>query len=321
MSRRLAVHVVVLCTVIASSAAAVAHLATQDRHRAFRQTTASIRTTPAADPAHVYRYERLAAPPRTVVRDERGVIVATFTDGARTAVINGPSRTFQNPVRTQTQVTTPAWVRLTPEPWTPGAERAAWLRPWLDAAVADRGDDVLAVAAQYLNGATQATDAKAVRFRGDARFGHADFADYLGVTWSFPGGPTEKPAPDGYGALDPAGYVRLVYGYRAGYPMRSASGAGTGLPRTPAAMAALDAGAPVPADRLALQPGDLLFFTRSGTGTEVDQVGIFFGLDQNGRPRFLSSRKRTDGPAFSDDVALFDRGTRKGPVLQSVRRL
>ena len=313
MSPRLAVHVVVLCTVIASSAAVVAHMATQDRHRAVQQTAASIRTTP--NPAREYRYERLTAPPRTVVRDERGVIVATFTDGARTAVISGPTRTFQS---TRTQVTTPAWVRLAPEPWTPGADHAAWLRPWLDAAVADRGDDVLAVAAQYLDGAAQATDAKAVRFRGDARFGRADFADYLGVTWSFPGGPTEAPAPDGYGALDPAGYVRLVYGYRAGYPLRSASGAGTGLPRTPAAMATLDAGAQVPADRLALQPGDLLFF---GSGPEVDLVGIFFGLDQNGRPRFLSSRDRTDGPAFSDDVALFRRGNRNGPVLHSVRRL
>lgn len=321
MSRRLAVHVVVLCTVIASSAAVVTHMASQDRHRAFRQTGASIRVTPSADQAHAYRFERLASPARTVVRDERGVIVATFTDGARTAVINGPTRTFQNPTRTQAQVTTPAWVRLTPEPWTPGADHAAWLRPWLDAAVADRGDDVLAVAAQYLTGAAQATDAKAVRFRGDARFGHADFSDYLGVTWSFPGGPTSKPDPDGYGALDPAGYVRLVYGYRAGYPLRPASGAGTGLPRTPAAMATMDAGAPVPADRLALQPGDLLFFSRPGAVSEVDQAGIFFGLDQNGRPRFLSSRKRTDGPAFSDEVDIFSQGNRKSPVLHSVRRL
>jgi hypothetical protein len=318
VSRRLAVNVVVLCTVIASSAAAVAHLATEDRHRAFRQTGASIRITPAT-PASAYRFERLTAPARTVVRDERGVIVATFTDGARTALINGPTRTFQNPARTQVQVTTPAWVRLTPEPWTANAEHAAWLRPWLDVALTDRSDDVLAVAAQYLNGAAQATDAKAVRFRGDARFGHADFSDYLGVTWSFPGGPTEKPEPDGYGALDPAGYVRMVYGYRAGYPLRSASGAGTGLPRTPKAMAALDEGAPIPADRLALQPGDLLFFATGGT--EVDSVGIFFGLDQNGRARFLSSRKRTDGPAFSNDVALFNQGNRKSPVLHSVRRL
>ncbi|MEV6235424.1 hypothetical protein [Lentzea sp. NPDC051838] len=317
MSRRLAVHVVVLCTVIASSAAAVTHLATQDRHRAFRQAGASVRITPAT-PARAYRFERLTAPARTVVRDERGVIVATFTDGARTAVINGPTRTFQNPTRTQVQVTTPAWVRLTPEPWSANAEHAAWLRPWLYAAIADRGDDVLAVAAQYLNGAAQATDAKAVRFRGDARFGRADFSDYLGVTWSFPGGPTEKPEPDGYGALDPAGYVRMVYGYRAGYPLRSPTGAGTGLPRTPAAMAALDAGAAIPADRLALQPGDLVFLTDNGT--DVDTVGIFFGLDQNGRPRFLSSRKRTDGPAFSDG-ALFNQGNRKSPALHSVRRI
>ena len=39
-------------------------------------------------------FERVTGPGRTVVRDRAGAVVATFTDDARTAVINGAPRSF-----------------------------------------------------------------------------------------------------------------------------------------------------------------------------------------------------------------------------------
>ncbi|TWP45752.1 NlpC/P60 family protein [Lentzea tibetensis] len=315
-----AVRAAVLATVIASSGTVAVHVATTQEGLDGRQAAVA---RPHPLPDNGYRYERLGTPPRTVVR-ARGAIVATFTDGARTAVITGPARTFSEPTRTPAVVTTTAWVRLTPQPWSQHAETADWFRPWLDAAVADRGDDVLAVATQYLDGAPAVTNDKSVRYRGDASFGRADFHDYLGVNWSFAPGVTAKPAPDRYGALDAAGFVRLVYGYRLGYPLRDEAGRGAGLPRTPAAMAAFDAGAPITTGRLELQPGDLLFLdTRRGGKGEVDHVGIFLGLDQSGRPRFVSSRKRAGGPTFGDDGAplVLDQPREKGLGLRSARRL
>ncbi|MEV6238369.1 NlpC/P60 family protein [Lentzea sp. NPDC051838] len=209
-----------------------------------------------------YRYERLNAPARTVVRDEHGAVVAMFTDGARTAAITGLARTFTEPAKTPAVVTTPVWARLVPRPWQRDAEREEWFRPWLDAAVADRSDDVLAIATQYL----------------------------------------------GTAPLDAAGYVRLVFGDRLGYPVRD----------TPAAMS--DTGVPIETTpvRLALQPGDLLFFD-TGKGS-VDHVGLFVGLDQAGRPRFVSSRK-AEGPTLADEGASFDRKRGSGAGLRGVRRL
>ncbi|MBP2326907.1 cell wall-associated NlpC family hydrolase [Kibdelosporangium banguiense] len=317
---RTILHATALVAVIASSGTAAALVA--DEKGRQEGTRAGIAQVRADLPGRDYRYERLDAPARTVVRDERGAIVATFTDGARTAAITSHTRTFTDPARTPAVVTTPVWVRLAPRPWHLDAEREDWFRPWLDMTVADRSDDVLAVATQYLDGAPAVEDKvddKPVRYRGDASFGPADFYDYLGVSWSFPGGATENPAPDRYGALDAAGFVRLVYGYRLGYPLRDGAGQGIGLPRDPAAMATLDAGVLIRTapGRLALQPGDLLFFdtTRSG----VDNVGLFLGLDQAGRPRVVSSRKQAQGPSLGDDSAPRKGGEPLG--LHSVRRL
>lgn len=303
---------VALVAVIASSGTAAVRVAVEQQRQ--EGNGAGITRVRADLPGRDYRYERLNAPARTVVRDERGAIVATFTDGARTVAITGHTRTFLEPARTPAVVTTPLWVRLAPRPWHPDAEREPWFRPWLDAAVADRGDDVLAIATQYLDGAPAAVDGKSVRYRGDASYGAADFTDYLGVSWS-----AAKPVPARYGALDAAGYVRLVYGYRLGYPLRDSAGRGAGLPRTPAAMAAPGVGVPIATGpgRLALQPGDLLLFATTGGG--VDHVGLFLGLDQAGRPRVLSSRKEAQGPTFGDDGTPFAPG--RDAALPGVRRL
>jgi hypothetical protein len=47
--------------------------------------------------AHGLHFDRLGGPARTVVRDGSGAMVATLTDGARTAVLTGPGRTFTEP--------------------------------------------------------------------------------------------------------------------------------------------------------------------------------------------------------------------------------
>ncbi|HEX8865527.1 MAG TPA: NlpC/P60 family protein [Lentzea sp.] len=299
----------VLVAVIALSGAAAVRVAVEQQQQ--EGVRAGVARARPDEPGRDYRFERLNAPPRTVVRDEHGAVVATFTDGARTAAITGPSRTFAEPARTPAVVTTPVWARLIPQPWRPDAEREEWFRPWLDAAVVDRGDDVLAIATQYLDEAQEARDEKSVRYRGNASFGPADFHDYLGVSWSFPDGGTENPAQERYGSLDAAGFIRLVFGYRLGYPLRDSAGRGTGLPRTPAAMATFDTGVQINGTRLALQPGDLLFFD-TGRGV-VDHVGLFVGLDRTGKPRFVSSRRQAEGPTLGDEGASFTglRGARR----------
>lgn len=99
-----------------------------------------------------YRYERLARPARTVVRNDAGAVVATLTDGARTVVLAGPARDFPVSRSGSSVVKGGAWVRLLPRPWKEGGEGEGWFRAWLDAALADRNPDVLATARQHWAG-------------------------------------------------------------------------------------------------------------------------------------------------------------------------
>src|SRR4051812_36097321 len=62
-------------------------------------------------------WERLKNPERSVLRGESGQVLATFTDGARTATLKGASRTFSEPANTKSRVVTEDWVRLLPEAW------------------------------------------------------------------------------------------------------------------------------------------------------------------------------------------------------------
>jgi cell wall-associated NlpC family hydrolase len=240
---------------------------------------------------------------RTVARDSTGAVVASFTDGSRTVLLTGRERTFTEPAHTAARVTSRAWVRLAPREWRAGAENDDWVRPWLAAAAADNGPDVLAVATEYLAGAPDRTDDKGVRFAGDASFGplsetdpdgraeNSDFYDYLGVPWRFPDTGAEKPDPGRYGNVDCSGFLRLVYGYRLGYPLRDANTGGVGLPRRAFAMSQFGPGVEVipnrgaaPAELTPLQPGDLVFFNSDpGTGPyRTDHSGIFLGMDSDG---------------------------------------
>jgi hypothetical protein len=286
-------------------------------------------------------FERLTAPARTVLRDSSGAVLATFTDGARTVVINGPKRTFSEPAATPASVNTTSWVRLIPQPWQPGDEKAAWFEPWYRAASQDTSPDVLAIATQYLAGAPAEKDQKGVRFRGDAAFGpvkatgvgrqeQSDFYDYLGVDWAFPDGTAEKHDPGRYGAVDCSGFIRLVYGYRLGMPLLDTNAAGPGLPRRAYAIAEFGPGVLLVPNKLTratayglLQPGDLVFFEVEDGPDQLDHSGIYLGLDDRGHHRFISSRERIDGPTLGDvgGTSLLDDGGHYSTAWRAARRL
>jgi cell wall-associated NlpC family hydrolase len=286
------------------------------------------------------RFDRLANPGRTVVRDQAGAVVATFTDGARTVALTGPSRTFTEPRFTTATVTTTTWVRLAPQPWAPGAEKSDWFDQWFETARKDTSPDVFAVAMQYFDGAAPEKNADGLRFRGDAIFGpvdpagyarleQSDFMDYLGISYTFPDR-AKTPKPAHKGALDCSGFVRMVYGYRLGYPLLGTNNPGPGLPRRAYAIAENGPGvALIPNTRTrvtdynALQPGDLVFFEVEGGVDELDHVGIFVGTDSAGHYRFMSSRERANGPTFGDlgGTSLLDDDGRYSNAWRAARRI
>ncbi|MGV0745180.1 NlpC/P60 family protein [Mycolicibacterium sp. XJ870] len=289
------------------------------------------------------QYQRLANPPRTVVTDRAGRVVAMLTDGARTANVVGPTRRFAEPSTTSASVTTQSWVRILPHAWMHGAEQEPWFRPWLDTALHDRSPDVLAAASQYLPGSPEHVDAQGHRYCGDARYGkldvnvdgrveRSDFYDYLGLPWTFPDGGVGLPDPARSGAVDDSGFVRLVFGYRSAMPLRAAGsddGAAGGIPRgtgdiaaeSPGTVVVPDRGLPV-SDFGLLQPGDLVFFN-TDPDRRVDHVGIYLGVDDGDHHRFISSRRSADGPTMGDTggAAVLDGGGDYAAAFRSVKRL
>jgi cell wall-associated NlpC family hydrolase len=265
-------------------------------------------------------FQRRTDPARTVALDRQGTEVAVFTDGARTVRLTGPTRTFVEPAFTTTRVTTDAWVRLAPVPWHKGAQTAEWFAPWLTSALADTSPDALGVSMQYLHGAADLVDADGRRYAGDASFGppstvdpdgrqeNSDFLDYLGISWTFPDTGPRLPKPDRYGDVDCSGFLRLVYGFRLGYPLLGGNTAGPGLPRRAYAISAFGPGllvitndGAVPEDLSHLQAGDLVFFDTALNGAlRTDHSGIYLGLDSQGRHRFISSRSHANGPTMGD---------------------
>jgi cell wall-associated NlpC family hydrolase len=257
--------------------------------------------------APAYGYERVDNPPRTVVRDTGGTVVATLTDGARTAVLRGPSRTFAEPRTTAATVTTRSWVRLLPRPWGPDDPA---LRKWVTRRLADRTPDLLAIGMQYQEGAPDRTDGTGRRYAGNARYGplnegeraeNSDFNDFLGVDWTYPDGTLRRAQPDHHNALDCSGFVRMIYGYRLGYPLEWGEPTGQALPRRAVMMAGAGPGVGLGHDVGVLAAGDLVFFDADpGDGPDIDHVGIYLGVDSRGKPRFLSSRKTANGPTMGD---------------------
>lgn len=341
-ARRPAAGVIAGSLAVVVAVAAVAVWLLTDRARPQPITTIGAGTSPSsADQAagETLVFERLSSPARTVVRDG-GKVLAVFTDGARTVVLDGPKRTFSEPAATDAAVHTTSWVRLAPQPWHPGDENKDWFATWFAKARSDATPDVLEVATQYVIDAPAEKDAEGVRFRGDASFGpvkasgagrkeQSDFYDYLGRPWSFPDAKAD-PDTTRYGAVDCSGFIRLVYGYRMGMPLLATNDAGPGLPRRAFAIAAHGPGVElVPNKRVRttsyglLQPGDLVFFEVEDDPDTLDHAGIYIGIDDDGHHRFISSRERIDGPTMGDvgGTSLLDDGGHYSKAWRAARRL
>jgi hypothetical protein len=291
-------------------------------------------------PAGQLQYGRLDAPGRTIARTPAGEVVATMTDGARTVALLGPERTLADPTFTAASVSTTTWVRLMPQPWASGTDRQPWFQTWLDHALGDTSPDMFALAQQYLSGQPADTDRAGVTYRGDAGFGpedpdtgtrqeNSDFYDYLGVPWTFPNGQQETPDPRRYRDVDCSGFLRLVLGYRMGYPLGNTNLPGPGLPRRAYAIAAFGPGALIIPDHdvtardyTALQPGDLVFFNIDAH-PQIDHAAIYLGVDNTGHHRFLSSRRKADGPTLGDrgGTSLLDDGGHYSRAFRTARRL
>ena len=307
--RRRTRHVltIVLAAAVVAGAAICIDLAYAD---AASRSTASASTTATA--TATFTYKRVSSPPRTLVYNSSKRLVATFTDGSRTVNLVGPSRTFRETEFTTYSVSTTAWVRLLPAPFTGRVSET-----WLSARLSDTSPDLLAIAFQYVVGAAPMVNAVGVQYAGDAaywplaadgsRIEGSDFNDYLGLAWTYPT-VTDAPEADQFRSLDCSGFARMVFGYRLGVPLSLRPDGGVSMPRRAFEQEAAAPGITVianrgvvPSSRTALLPGDLVFFDAStDDGTQIDHVGIFLGKDSAGNDRFISSRKTANGPTMGD---------------------
>ncbi|MFJ4776545.1 NlpC/P60 family protein [Streptomyces sp. NPDC088762] len=244
-------------------------------------------------------------------------------------------------------VTHNAWVRVLPEPfdgnWDSALEQT--IRAW----AGSPSPDVLAHAAMYLAGApavtTAAAPAAGKQVMGAAGYGFldqqgyryegADFHEYMNLGWTFPDGTYTGPSSKQVGNLDCSGYTRMVYGYHMGVPLAAGEDTSkTRIPRKSRHMVDYAPGTRIdqtdgtnPPAAQQLQPGDLLLFNAdSGDDTvtvTVDHVGIYLGLDTEGKRRFLSSRKTGNGPTMSDlgGASLLDGAGTYAEKLHTVHRI
>ncbi|MEO3972520.1 NlpC/P60 family protein [Streptomyces sp. CAU 1734] len=296
------------------------------------------------------KWTRMENPARSVLRGPDGQVKAVLTDGAQTAKLSGPARTFEEPASTASKVSTTDWVRIMPKPWSEGAEKEKWFREWYEKYAGSKEDDVFAFAFQYVAGAPLRKDEKGLALAGDANFGplnttgkntgdlrleQSDFYDYLGIPYPFRDGGVGKPEAMRARSLDCSGYIRMVLGYRARYPLMSSDKSGDGLPRTANGMARSGRGADIlpltgvqaqdrPSAIDQLQPGDLVFFKLDKrTGERLDHVGIVLGHDTEGHLIFVSSREEINGPTIGDvgGVSRLDGNGYYAKTLRSAKRL
>ncbi|EDY47285.1 C40 family peptidase [Streptomyces clavuligerus] len=296
------------------------------------------------------KWSRMENPARSVLRGSDGQVRAVLTDGARTAKLTGPARTFAEPASTASKVSTTDWVRVMPETWTEGAEKEQWFKDWYTEYADSKEDDLFAFAFQYVEGAKEKKDENGVRIAGDANFGplntaggeggdlrleQSDFYDYLGTSYAFRDGVTGAPEAMRANSLDCSGYLRMVLGYRGRYPLMSSDKSGDGLPRTANGMARSSEGVDVlpltgieskdrPTTIDQLQPGDLVFFKLDArTKERLDHVGMVLGHDTEGHLIFVSSREEVNGPTIGDvgGVSRLDGNGYYAKTLRSAKRL
>ena len=285
-------------------------------------------------------------PAETVqLKDAGGRWVATFTEGAYTVAMAGPARTFTEP-RVSPVVAHKVWIRTLPLPFS-GNVDAGWME-YARRANRRKYPDVLALAMQYVRGAPPFFEGQ-VQIAGDASYGPlvggereegADFNDYLGVKWTYREG-VDKPEKRQFRCLDCSGFMRMVWGYRPHLPgdtypsvvplclkpQRSRKA----MPRRafeickwgPGVLVVEDAGVQVE-DFSRIGIGDLVFFDADpNDGSQIDHVGMYLGRDSTGHHRFVSSRKRADGPTMGDlgGKSILDGTSDFAKAFRAVRRI
>ncbi len=280
-----------------------------------------------------YTLVRGSSPARTIVTDVAGAWVATFTDGARSVALAGPSRRFTeagaaNPVPSST------WVRVLSSPFAGQVDVA-----WLERARADASPDVLATAMQFVAGSPDLLGTGGSLLAADASYGPlqadgtrqegSDWNDFQGVSATY-GDAVDSPESAQFRSLDCSGFVRMLWGRRWDVPL-GLDPDGTRLPRravqqaaaAPGVIPIASAGSQV-TDFRRLQPGDLVFFDAStDDGTAIDHVGVYLGVDEGGHQRFISSRKSADGPTMADlrGASLLDGTGLYARSFRATRRL
>lgn len=274
---------------------------------------------------------------QTVVNDSHGAWLATFTWGARTVVMRGPTRTFSEPSSTSVKVTSNYWVRLYPKVYD-GSVDQRWLATTTDQNNKQSTPDVIQIAMQYIAGAKPVKDDKGQTVGGDASYGPllpngdreegADFNDYLGIAYAY-GKTVDAAEPRLRNSLDNTGFLRMVWGYRAGLPLRLEP-SNNSIPRTVSQMLSSASGVVVASntgrqitDFSQLQVGDIIFNdASSANGSRVDHAAMYLGTDSQGNHRFISSRQAADGPTFGDigGRAILDGNTPYGRSFRAIRR-
>ncbi|MCE7934923.1 MAG: hypothetical protein DYG96_10060 [Chlorobi bacterium CHB2] len=299
---------------------------------------------PFAKYANQYSYQSKSNPTRTEVYDG-AKLIATFTNGSHTVTLAGPSRTFTetNTVQGTTYtatITHTTWVRTLPATFN-GTVDTTWLNDAI-AANTNGTSDVLAIAMEYVDGAAAAYQGSQ-KIAGDADYGPlmddgtrqegSDFNDYLGLDWAY--GSTSDPAESGQiNSLDCSGFMRMVWGYRHHgtgvanvadtIPMSlDPTASFTTLPRKSFQICDSAVGTMIIANSggmvtnyAPLNIGDLVFFdadTSATDGSRIDHVGMYMGVDNAGKRRFISSRKSINGPTMGDykGSSLLDKFVKK----------
>ncbi|MDI3287744.1 hypothetical protein [Polyangium sp. 15x6] len=257
-------------------------------------------------------------------------VVAWFTKGSYTVRMTGPSRTFSAGVTGVPSVTTTMWIRTLATPFDPvtmgTTARSAWLNAARVVNCVTGTSDILAVAYEYIEGASK-----------DAAYANgADFHDYLGLSWDPADGNIVAADATQLGRIDCSGFLRLVFGFRANFlysgleakiPMsfyvpgtltraskdQYQSGPGKIIVpfRTQPTGAVAFNGTPTTTELSAIQVGDIVFFDSScdyavsspscGTDwTSISHTGIYVGQDSANNARFLSSRSTANGPTVAN---------------------
>ena len=281
-----------------------------------------------------YTYKILSDPARTEAYDSQGRLVAKFTNSARTVVLIGPSRTFAEPAYTAATVTTTNWVRVLSTPFNGTVDEA-----WLTKELSDSSADIFQISMQYIDQATTIYETSGLKYAGDADYGPlqtdgtrqegSDFNDYLGLPWTY-GTTIDQPEVNQIGSLDCSGFQRMVWGYRSGIPL-TLSPNGTAIPRrsfeilnsAPGIVTMSNNGTQI-TDLSKLQPGDLVFQDAdTSDGTQIDHMGLYLGLDNNGSYRFISSRKKVNGPTMGDyyGKSILDGTGLYATSFRAIRRL